>query len=277
MSIIWHEYLSSPPSIVGPVHRKEFIAIHWYGDPRTAGDVHATARYLAGVAHASVNYVAGDGHAYCLVNPTQIAYGQGDGGDGYGNKHGISIECDPRMKPIDLETVAHVIAKIRKDFGINFPLRPHNHFTATQCPGVWEGKLQWLSDRADRINAGGIIAAPAAPPVPAINRGPYVPDPHWIVEPNETLSQIAAYYKVSVAAIQKFNAIKNANVIHVGERIWPPKGHGTWIVQQGQTLSGISAWFAERGHRVTVPQLQNANGINNPNTDLKVGMRLLIP
>lgn len=278
MSITWHEQLSSPPSIVGPVNRKDFIAIHWYGDPRTAGDVHATARYLAGVTHASVNYVAGDGHVYCLVNPTQVAYGQGDGANGYGNNFGISIECDPRMKPIDLETVAHVIAKIRKDFGQNFPLRPHNDFTLTQCPGVWAGKFQWLSDRANQINSG-VAAGPVNPvPVPPIISGPYIPNDHWRVDPKETLSKIADHFKVGIPELAKFNGIKNPNVIQVGERIWSPKaGFGTWVVEDGQTLSGISAWFAARGRQVTVPQLQYANGLNNPSTETEVGLRLLIP
>lgn len=277
MSIVWHEELSSPPSIVGPVNRKDFIAIHWYGDPLTAGDVHATARYLAGVTHASVNYVAGDGHAYCLVNPTQVAYGQGDGADGYGNNHGISIECDPRMKPIDLETVAHVIAKIRSDFGVNFPLRPHNDFTSTQCPGVWEGKLDWLSNRANQVIKGE--TAPFAPaPTPEIISGPYIPNDHWKVEKDETLTQIARHFGVGVEEVRVFNGIADANKITVGERIWSPSaGSDTWTVDPGDTLSGISAWYAQKGHKVTVPELQYANGINNPNTETKVGLRLLIP
>lgn len=279
MNIVWHENLSSPAAITGPVHEKRFIVIHWYGDPNTAGDVHATARYLAGVTHASVNYVAGQGHAYCLVNPTQIAYAQGDGGNGDGNRHGISIECDPRMRPEDLETVAHVIAKIRQDFGVNFPLRRHNEFTNTQCPGVWAGKLQWLSDRANQINAGQAAPAPAPSPVivPATNQS-YVADPHWVVEPGETLSQAAAWANHSVADVARFNGIKDPNVIHVGERIWSPSaGSDTWTVDPGDTLSSISQWYATKGHTVTVQQLQYANGINNPGTDVKVGMRLLVP
>lgn len=283
MSITYHENLSSPATIVGPVHRKEFIAIHWYGDPKTAGDVHATARYLAGVTHASVNYVAGDGHVYCLVNPTQIAYGQGDGADGYGNKHGISIECDPRMKAIDLETVAQLIAKIRRDFGVIFPLRPHKNFTSTACPGVWEAKLDWLDKRAREINAPGAkpapVKTPAAPkPAPKPN-APYVPNDHWKVDPGDTMTKIAKHFGVSVDALVKFNAgITNANRITVGSRIWSPKaGADTWKVDPGDTLSGISAWYATQGHKVTVEQLKYANGINNPNTEVAVGLRLLIP
>lgn len=285
MNVVWHEELSAPASITGPVTEKRFIVIHWYGDPNTAGDVHATARYLAGVTHASVNYVAGQGHAYCLINPTQMAYAQGDGANGDGNTHGISIECDPRMRPEDLETVAHVIAKIRRDFGVNFPLRRHNEFTNTQCCGVWAGKLEWLSNRANEINDGQAAApAPAPAPViapaatPAAGAGPYIPNDHWKVEKGETLTQVAAWARASVAEVARFNGISDHNTITVGERIWSPAaGADTYKVDPGDTLSGISQWYAGQGHSVSVQQLQYANGINDPSTEVKVGMRLLVP
>lgn len=285
MKINWYEHLSSPSSIVGGVHKKEFIAIHWYGDPNTAGDVHATARYLAGVNHASVNFVAGyaggEGHVYCLVNPTQIAYGQGDGGNGYGNKHGISIECDPRMRAEDLEVVAHVIARIHRDFGLNFPLRPHSDFTATACPGTYKAKLGWLFDRARQIN-GQIAAAPA--PIKPAQPGPkvptaYVPDPHWLVEKGETLGQVAKWMGVSVDEVARFNGIKNPNVIRVGERLWSPKGRfDTYTVDPGNTLSSIVNFYkTNHGHKnLTVQKLQFANGINDV-SKVPVGLRLVIP
>lgn len=283
MKINWHEHLSSPAAITGPVHKKEFIAIHWYGDPNASSDVHGTARYLSGVTHASVNsvcgYAGGEGHAYSLVTPTRIAYGQGDGGDGYGNKHGISLECDPRMRPEDLEVVAHVVARWRRDFGINFPLRPHNHFTKTQCPGTYEARLGDISRRADQIN--GQAKAPQHTPAPLAVPGKslLIPDPHWLVEKGETLTQAAEWMGVSVAEAAKFNGIKDPNKITVGERLWSPKGRtDTWTVDPGNTLAGISEWYrVNHGHKVSVQQLQYANGINDPSKDVKVGMRLVIP
>lgn len=279
MSIVWHEELSAPAAITGPVQRKDFIAIHWYGDPATAGDVHATARYLASVTHASVNYVAGSGHAYCLINPTRVAYGQGDGANGYGNNHGISIECDPRMSASSFETVAQVIAKVRRDFGVNFPLRPHNDFTSTQCPGVWEARLGELSNRANAINAGVVNVAPASSPAPAPVSGVFVPNDHWKVDPGDTMTQIAKHYRVSVFDLAKFNGIKDPSKITVGERIWSPKaGRDTWHVGAGDTLAGISQWYkANHNMDVSVDQLKYANGINKPETETTVGLRLLVP
>ena len=283
MKINWYEHLSSPAAITGPVHKKEFIAIHWYGDPNTAGDVHATARYLAGVSHASVNFVGGsaggEGHVYCLVNPTQIAYAQGDGGDGYGNKHGISIECDPRMRPEDLEVTAQIVAKVRRDFGVVFPLRPHKHFTNTQCPGTYEGKLQWISDRAQQINGQVASLPPVKQPVVTAPGANYVPDPHWLVEKGETLGQVAKWMGVSVAEVARFNGIKDPNVIKVGERLWSPKGRfDTYTVDPGNTLASIVKFYQTvHGHKnLTVQKLQYANGINDV-TKVPVGLRLVIP
>ena len=285
MKINWYEHLSSPAAITGPVHEKHFIAIHWYGDPNTAGDVHATARYLAGVSHASVNFVGGsaggEGHVYCLVNPTQIAYGQGDGADGYGNKFGISIECDPRMRPEDLEVTAQIVARVRRDFGIVFPLRPHKDFTQTACPGTYEAKLQWISDRAQQIN-GQIDAAPApiapAQPGPAVPSA-YVPDDHWLMESGENLSMAARHFGVDVNELARFNGIRDANVVNVGERIWSPVGRfDTYTVDPGNTLNSIVNFYrTEHGHSsLTVEKVQYANGINDV-TKLPVGLRLVIP
>lgn len=301
MNVVYHEELSAPAAITGPVHEKQFIAIHWYGDPATSGDVHGTARYLAGVTHASVNYVAGDGHVYCLINPTQVAYAQGDGSIGYGNLFGISIECDPRASAATLETVAQLIAKIRKDFGVNFPLRPHQDFTRTACPGVYVGKLAWLDQRARQIATGqGAAPAPAPAPVKvvpvastntvelrrhspkvlglSIGAGAYQHDSHWRVDSGDTLSAVAAHFGATVDQVKVFNGIADASQIFVNERIWSPKaGYAdTWLMEPGETLSGIVEFYKKNGHAVSVEQLKNANGINDP-SKIPVGLRLIVP
>lgn len=283
MKINWHEHLSSPAAITGPEEDKEFIVIHWYGKPGASGDVHGTARYLAGVTHASVNFVSGfaggEGHIYCLVTPTRVAYGQGDGAGGVGNRKGISIECDPRMRPEDLETAAHVIARMRREHGKAYPLRPHQHFTNTECPGTYMQQLTWLSNRANQIN--GQAAAPSPTPAPSIQpgKGTYVPDPHWLVEAGENLTMVAKHFGSDVQTVARFNGKSDPNNISIGERLWSPKiYHDTRVVQPGDTLSSIANWYkVNRNRTVTIDRLQYVNGINNPNTDLKVGMRVAIP
>jgi hypothetical protein len=81
-------------------------------------------------------------------------------------------------------------------------------------------------------------------------------------------------------------AIKNANgltssVIYVGQVLWIPAGSGgggggswcsqTYIVQRGDTLSGIARWFG-----VSVYELAQVNHISNP-SHIYAGQRLCIP
>lgn len=169
----------------------------------------------------------------------------------------------------------------------------HKEYTSARNPNLggkidpynWPGDMDGLRAQINATIAqieGGAKPAepkPTAPVAPSNpGKGPFVPDPHWKVEPGENMSQIANWAGYSVAAVAAFNGIANPNVIHVGERVWSPAaGYTTWMVDPGDTLSAISQWYTSRGHNVTVEQLQFANGINNPSTDLKVGMRLLVP
>lgn len=148
-------------------------------------------------------------------------------------------------------------------------------------PAGWPGGMDGLRASINSILAGGKPAAPApaAPAAPAPVAAGYVPDEHWRVDPGDTLTDAARHFGVSVADIARFNGIANVNVVKTGERIWPPnKGYAdTWTVDPGDTLGKVSQWYASKGHSVSVEQLKNANGINNPNTEVKVGMRLVVP
>lgn len=148
-------------------------------------------------------------------------------------------------------------------------------------PGGMDGLRAQINDKVRELTGGGKPAAPhvSAPvPNPDTTKGPFVPDPHWLVEKGENLTQIAQWAGVTTQVLAKFNGIKNVNVITVGERVWSPAGrHDTWMVDPGDTLSKVAVWYTGKGHPVSVQQLQFANGINNPSKDLKVGMRLIIP
>lgn len=175
---------------------------------------------------------------------------------------------------LELSYLMHLPADMRIQLG-------HKEYSSQGKidPAGWPGDMNGLRSQINAKIAelqGGAKPAPApAPAAPVTSK--FVPDPHWLVEkknPAETLGQIAKWAGYSVDAIAKFNGIKNPNVITVGERIWSPAGAiDTWIVDPGDTLSKIAAFY---GGRTSVAKLQNANGINNPNTDLKVGMRLII-
>lgn len=160
-SITEHTATFSHPRWAG--HQYRGIAIHWWGDPAQRPTFEGTIQYLVyGGARnsASVHYVAEAGRVACLLDPdTHLSWGQGDGGAGEGNNYYISIECNPRASDGDYATVAELVAELRAAYG-HLPLRPHNAFTNTQCPGVWD-----LS-RIDRLAAGAPAPAPAAPPPP---------------------------------------------------------------------------------------------------------------
>jgi hypothetical protein len=157
-SITEHTATFSHPRWAG--HTYHGICIHWWGDPATRPTFDGTIQYLVyGGARnsASVHYVAEAGRVACLLDPdTDLSWGQGDGGNGVGNNYYISIECNPRASDGDYETVAELVRDLREAFG-PLPLRPHNAFTNTRCPGVWD------LARIDRL-AAAPAPAPAAPP-----------------------------------------------------------------------------------------------------------------
>jgi N-acetylmuramoyl-L-alanine amidase len=224
-------------------HQYRYIAIHWWGDPAQRPTFDGTVNYLVyGGARnsASVHYVAEAGKVACLLDPdTQLSWGQGDGAGGVGNNYAISIELNPRAWDSDYQTAAELIAELRAVYG-PLPLMPHRAFTATQCPGVWD------LARLDAL-ARGTGTTPPPPPAPT---PPPAPAPgadmsriHWVVEPGDTLGEIANYYGgPSVQQIAAHNGISDPNRIAVGQVIYIP-GPLAWIVDPGDTLTKIAGYY----------------------------------
>jgi N-acetylmuramoyl-L-alanine amidase len=243
-------------------HQYRYICIHWWGDPKDHPTFDGTIQYLVyGGARntASVHYVAEGGKIACLLDPdTQLSWGQGDGANGEGNNYAISIECNPRASDEDYQSVAELVAELRETYG-NLPLRPHNAFTNTRCPGVWD------LNRIDRLASGQ--PAPSAPPAPSPAPTP-APAPqsapeadmsriHWVVEPGDTMSKIALYYGgPSIDEIAAFNGIGNADLINVGQVIYIP-GPLVWIVDPGDTLTKIAEYYG-----MTAETVAANNGID---------------
>jgi LysM repeat protein len=66
---------------------------------------------------------------------------------------------------------------------------------------------------------------------------------HWVVEPGDTLGEIANYYGgPSVQQIAAHNGIPDPNRIHVGQVIYIP-GPLAWIVDPGDTLTKIANYY----------------------------------
>ena len=137
------------------------ITIHWWGDPATRPSFWGVVNWLCDTrSGVSAHYVAEAGRVACIVHPgNQAWHAMG------GNATTIGIECNPRMSDADLETVAELIADIRRRYG-NLPLRPHAYYVNTACPGTYAGKLGWLDGRARQIqNSTTQTLAPAPVPV----------------------------------------------------------------------------------------------------------------
>ena len=100
----------------------------------------------------SAHYVVQDGLVACIVSPDDCAF---HAGNAEGNTNSIGIECRPEATDGDYATVAELIAYLRGIYG-DIPLRPHNYWYATACPGDYN-----LS-RLDALARGGTISVQSA-------------------------------------------------------------------------------------------------------------------
>lgn len=112
----------------------EAIAIHWWGDPKQNPKFENIISHLCNKASGvSAHFVAtGTGRQVaCLVDLPNASWATNSA-----NPYTISIECDPRARAEDYDTVAELIAQLRSIYG-GIPLVPHNKFVATACPGAY--------------------------------------------------------------------------------------------------------------------------------------------
>lgn len=101
-----------------------------------------------------------------------------------------------------------------------------------------------------------------------------------VVQPGETLGQIAAEYGVDPVALADANNITNGNLIRVGQQLVIPgiterqalEARGErHVVQTGESLSMIAAQYG-----VSIEAIMAINALDDPNT-IVVGQELLIP
>ena len=100
----------------------------------------------------SAHYVVQDGLVACIVSPDDCAF---HAGNAEGNSHSIGIECRPEATDGDYATVAELIRDLRAIYG-DIPLRPHNYWYATACPGDYD------LARLDSLARGTTISAQSA-------------------------------------------------------------------------------------------------------------------
>ena len=95
-----------------------------------------------------------------------------------------------------------------------------------------------------------------------------------VVRQNETLSQIANKYGVSMSAIQVLNNISNPNLLFAGKKLKIPIGSRKEIdytVKKGDSLGSIANRF-----KIKLSILASRNKISRPDL-IKIGQKLVIP
>jgi murein DD-endopeptidase MepM/ murein hydrolase activator NlpD len=105
---------------------------------------------------------------------------------------------------------------------------------------------------------------------------------YHIVQPGETLSEIARLYDTTAQRVADLNGFPDPNLIYPGSRLliagepqeFQPEvdqSAGVYIVRKGDTLGRIAA-----AHGTTVTALTEANGIRDPNL-IRIGQNLRVP
>lgn len=120
----------------------------------------------------------------------------------------------------------------------------------------------------DTIYAGQRLVVPTGSEAPQPETPAQAPGYH-VVRWGENLSSIAASYGVTVSAMIQANSLYSADFIYVGQHlVVPGETHttpapdalpDTYVVQPGDTLSGIAARFG-----LSTATLARLNGIVNP-------------
>lgn len=145
--------------------RPRYIVIHHWG---ADGQSHSgVVDFFENRAETSAHYVASAGRVTCLVACSNTAY---HAGTWQANLESIGIECHPEMSAGDLETVAELIADIRRAYGY-LPLRGHRDIVPTACPGRYYTRLAWLDQRARQIQSGAILPRPNPAKKPQQGKG----------------------------------------------------------------------------------------------------------
>ena len=118
------------------------ITIHHWGN--LGQDFDAVVAYLASAnpRQSSAHAIIKGGRATSIVSPENAAW---HAGNAYGSATSIGLELRPEATDADYRTAGAYIHMLRGIYG-DLPLIPHNHWTTTACPGVWN--LARLDDEA---------------------------------------------------------------------------------------------------------------------------------
>ena len=137
------------------------------------------------------------------------------------------------------------------------------------------------------LEIGQVLTLPGATTVVASGERSTAASPTvYRVQPGDTLSSISQRFGVSLATLYALNGLGPTSVLQIGERIRlaaaprpvtsatrraPSLAGGTYVVQPGDTLSGIAS-----ASGISLATLMQLNPGINP-ADLQIGARLQLP
>jgi membrane-bound lytic murein transglycosylase D len=162
----------------------------------------------------------------------------------YFGKVALRAPLDTLVTPVPDYMKAETLARALKvDFGRLRELNP------ALTDAVWGGEKLVPKDfplrlpgRAERIDANTLLAA-----VPASERyASQTPDVQHRVRRGETLSQIAAQYRVSLASLIRINGLRSGNLIRAGQVLALPLPGGTTPPTLAETRGGALLARAEQ-------------------------------
>jgi N-acetylmuramoyl-L-alanine amidase-like protein len=145
---------SQVAAVFGRPRSIDYITIHWWGDPNQGPTYEGVVSWLCQPrAQVSAHdVITGTGRRVAvLVDYPNAAW---HAGNSVGNATSLGFECDPRCRQEDYEAVAEDVADTWKYYGRMIPLRPHNSWTSTTCPGNYD---------LNKINAMAVALYNGAP------------------------------------------------------------------------------------------------------------------
>lgn len=185
-----------------------------------------------------------------------------------------------------LAVIGALLALTATASAATYTVRPGDSLSAIAGRlGVTVGELADVNGIADpnRILAGQVLDVPDGEPAPDGETS----GGHHVVQPGETLSDIAGRYGVAVSDLASANGIVDANRVLAGSRLTvadapaggasdaapaaAPAAGAEHVVQPGETLSAIAGAYG-----IGVADLAAANGIDDPDR-VVAGTRLRIP
>lgn len=200
--------------------KPRFIVIHHWGSRGQSFD--AVVGWLCSPeSDVSAHYVVGGGRRSRIVSLHKRAW---HAGSREGNDYGVGIECRPEATDGDYALAAQTIREIRDVYG-HLPLRPHNAFTNTACPGVWD------LARLEREASG----KPAPPAKPAAGKAPAFPLPR---RPGRLCYYGPPSGPITSVSGRGINTLVPTDVVKVGGR-WRSNGLMAWqrrMRERGYTL-----------------------------------------